>query len=156
MLDEADDTAYKYEDLCRKDGIRLIRLDQPTDPYTFSTFMIEDSPRYHALSYCWGELDRSETISCNEGILKVTPNLKLALAELEAIPQLRTWLWIDQISINQGDLQERSHQVQLMPKIYKRAIRTVIWLGPSSPNHAQGSLDETEDDALFDLAERIF
>jgi hypothetical protein len=43
-----------------------------------------------------------------------------------------------------------------MPKIYRRATRTVIWLGPGSFHRFQGSPDETEDEALFVLAESIF
>ena len=36
---------------------------------------------------------------------------------------------MDQICVNQGDLDERSRQVQLMRDIYSGADRTLIWLG---------------------------
>jgi len=39
------------------------------------------------------------------------------------------FLWIDQICINQEDPNERSDQVGIMDKIYKRANMVLIWLG---------------------------
>jgi hypothetical protein len=38
------------------------------------------------------------------------------------------WWWIDQISIDQGHIAERSQQVTVMPKIYRRARKVIIWL----------------------------
>jgi hypothetical protein len=38
-------------------------------------------------------------------------------------------LWIDALCINQRDVQERSHQVQHMAKIYGSAKQVLIWLG---------------------------
>ncbi|KAK4109286.1 hypothetical protein N656DRAFT_716317, partial [Canariomyces notabilis] len=40
-------------------------------------------------------------------------------------------IWVDAICINQEDLDERQHQVQLMDWIYSTANYTVVWLGPS-------------------------
>jgi Heterokaryon incompatibility protein (HET) len=33
------------------------------------------------------------------------------------------------VCIDQGNLPERSHQVQAMSKIYKQAHKTLVWLG---------------------------
>lgn len=41
-------------------------------------------------------------------------------------------LWVDTLCINQTDLQERSHQVNMMGKIYSKADRVLIWLGEES------------------------
>jgi hypothetical protein len=38
-------------------------------------------------------------------------------------------LWIDAISINQRDIEERDKQVPLMERIYSSAIRELLWLG---------------------------
>lgn len=38
-------------------------------------------------------------------------------------------MWIDAICINQADLDERRHQVQLMKHIYSDAVRVLVWLG---------------------------
>jgi len=41
------------------------------------------------------------------------------------------WFWIDALCINQKDLDERSNQVVLMPKIYHSAVSVWFWLGES-------------------------
>jgi Heterokaryon incompatibility protein (HET) len=41
-------------------------------------------------------------------------------------------LWVDAICISQSDVSEKEHQVQLMPKIFSHAQRTLIWLGDAN------------------------
>lgn len=41
---------------------------------------------------------------------------------------LRLPLWVDAISINQDDLEERASQVQLMGNIYKTATTVFAWI----------------------------
>lgn len=41
-------------------------------------------------------------------------------------------IWADQICINQCDVEERSHQVQQMGKIYASAFMVHVWLGSDS------------------------
>lgn len=132
---------FEYEPLGRGDRIRLIRLepDGLTRPAGFEiqTFEISKAPEYYALSYCWGNPDRTDFVTCNGSRLLVTPHLKGGLQELLIVPLLRKWFWIDQICINQEDLGEQSHQVQLMTRIYSEASRTIVWLGPALlPNTA--------------------
>ncbi|KAK3353760.1 heterokaryon incompatibility protein-domain-containing protein [Lasiosphaeria hispida] len=55
-------------------------------------------------------------------------------------------MWIDQISVNREDPDERSHQVKLMSRIYGHAIKTVVWLGPPDGPCEAG----------FSLAQKIF
>jgi hypothetical protein len=38
------------------------------------------------------------------------------------------YLWIDQISIDQSKHSERTHQVQMMSKIYSQATSVIVWL----------------------------
>lgn len=45
-------------------------------------------------------------------------------------------LWADAICINQKDIVERGHQVQVMRKIYARAMEVRSWLGPGTPGSA--------------------
>jgi hypothetical protein len=47
------------------------------------------------------------------------------------------WLWIDQISIEQSNIDERSRQVQMMSVIYLAADSVIAWLGIG--NHPTGS-----------------
>lgn len=58
----------------------------------------------------------------------MTKHLHAALLELQqpAVPRL---VWIDQLCIDQANLQERNEQVSIMADIYRRAERTVVWLG---------------------------
>jgi hypothetical protein len=48
-------------------------------------------------------------------------------------------IWVDQVSINQEDLSERSVQVAMMHRIYISAIETFLWLG-DDPEQALGLL----------------
>jgi hypothetical protein len=41
-------------------------------------------------------------------------------------------LWIDAICINQEDITERGHQVQLMGRVCSKATRVLVWLGEAS------------------------
>jgi hypothetical protein len=40
-----------------------------------------------------------------------------------------SWIWIDQLCINQEDLEERGHQVSMMGEIYSSAFWMLVWLG---------------------------
>jgi hypothetical protein len=40
-------------------------------------------------------------------------------------------IWIDSLSIEQANVEERNHQVQLMGCIYRDAKNIVVWLGPA-------------------------
>lgn len=44
-------------------------------------------------------------------------------------PSEARWLWIDSISINQDDDEEKNTQVMLMTRIYRNAKLTLVWLG---------------------------
>ncbi|KAH7629769.1 heterokaryon incompatibility, partial [Sordaria sp. MPI-SDFR-AT-0083] len=47
-------------------------------------------------------------------------------------------IWIDAICINQGDNEEKGHQVQSMAKIYAKASRVIVWLGEKAAGSDQG------------------
>jgi hypothetical protein len=38
-------------------------------------------------------------------------------------------MWIDQISIDQQDVEEKNHQVSMMADIYEHAETVIAWLG---------------------------
>jgi hypothetical protein len=61
--------------------------------------------------------------------MKITKSLDEVLRFLRHTSRPRV-LWIDQVSINQNDTQERSEQVQGMRSIYSKAYSVVVWLGP--------------------------
>jgi len=90
---------------------------------------------YEALSYCWYQSEKpnsmSETtkwISIDGRRLPITENLHDALLRLRDDFFGRV-MWVDAVCINQGDMEERGHQVRSMTEIYSKANRVVVWLG---------------------------
>ncbi|CAI9631026.1 unnamed protein product [Alternaria burnsii] len=111
---------------------------------------------YEALSYAWGTTD-----SPHEALLDGTPiimriSLDLGLRRLRYAEKSRI-LWVDALCINQNDVQERSHQVQQMAKIYSSAMKVLIWLGewPSSHRCQDQERCETAFAELFAETRRI-
>lgn len=102
----------------RKDAVRCKMLD-----VEFST-----KPTYLALSYEWGRIGESSMIWIDGGLRKVGSSLFNALVHLRK-PDEDLVLWVDALCINQQNLGERNHQVELMGKIYLQATEVVIWLG---------------------------
>ncbi|KAH7391079.1 heterokaryon incompatibility protein-domain-containing protein [Phaeosphaeria sp. MPI-PUGE-AT-0046c] len=87
------------------------------------------SRSYEALSYVWGtELAPSNAL-LNGNPTTITSNLDSALRHLRGTIVRRT-LWVDALSMNQKDTQERNHQVRMMGKIYSSAQGVIVWLGP--------------------------
>ena len=115
--DEADDWV-KIQDL---DDDMTKNL--PEFRYQWGDFM--------ALSYTWGDPADCREILVNGHVLKVTQNVEAGLRVLRRKPYVQKgWkLWIDAISINQRDLEERAGQVKKMGKIYSKAWTPLIWLG---------------------------
>lgn len=61
---------------------------------------------------------------------KISINLLHALGHLRH-PTEPKMIWIDAICINQRDILERNHQVDIMKEIYRGANPVISWLGPS-------------------------
>ncbi|KAK4111542.1 HET-domain-containing protein, partial [Canariomyces notabilis] len=89
---------------------------------------LADRPQYEALSYVWGDGKPEKVISVNGQKFKITANLEAALRRLRRERKSRT-MWIDTICIDQDNLNEKSHQVQKMWKVYSKASSVVAWLG---------------------------
>jgi hypothetical protein len=109
------------------------------------TFDLDQVPEYRTLSYTWGppaeqdpgglapiysEADK-KLITVNGCHFAIFPNLLHFLMRLRFyLPN--EWIWIDAICIDQLNLAERTRQVEIMDKIYKKAICTHAWLGEAS------------------------
>ncbi|KAH8749956.1 heterokaryon incompatibility protein-domain-containing protein [Hyaloscypha sp. PMI_1271] len=122
-----------YEFSLELDEIRLLELqpaEQLSEPIRCRLIkaVLSNLPPYEALSYVWGDPNETFPIEVNRRSFHVTTNL---LAGLKHIRRQRSsvWLWIDAICINQHNIPERNHQVQLMRQIYMKAKQTLIWLG---------------------------
>ncbi|KAK5634333.1 hypothetical protein RRF57_010047 [Xylaria bambusicola] len=120
--------------------IRLISLtpclddcrDIEGDLYLVS---LEDKPVYDALSYVWGDSSESEYILVNGTHYEVRGNLGGLLRRLRLRPEDESqFLWVDAICINQENREEKLHQIQRMPQIFRQAKEVVIGLGKEQPN----------------------
>jgi len=88
-------------------------------------------PTFEAVSYTWGSAEDATSItvqSPGHGTVPITQNLAKALKYLQHHDRPRL-LWIDAISVNQGDVNERSSQVKRMKDIFSKADRVLVWLG---------------------------
>ncbi|KAI4870246.1 heterokaryon incompatibility protein-domain-containing protein [Hypoxylon rubiginosum] len=120
--------------------IRLLTIDCDDSQFLsgcLETVPLEDAPPYFALSYSWGAHKQDVPIYINGMALSISRSLAGALQRLRALAMDETEsnqnirverMWIDRICIDQGNISERSHQVEYMGHIYSRAIRTLIWL----------------------------
>jgi hypothetical protein len=122
-----------YSPLPSAKSIRLLRLEAGVErePISCSLIIIDNyalAPEYHAISYCWGDVNDASEITCNGWPFSVTKSLHGALVRLRDKPQSHL-LWADAICINQPDNLERNQQVSIMRQIYIHASRVIIWLG---------------------------
>ncbi|KAH8896592.1 HET-domain-containing protein [Thozetella sp. PMI_491] len=121
--------------------IRLFPFGQPDGMVHCSLetrSLLEDS-HYNAISYAWGDPTATEELSCNHTVVRVGKALHSVLSNMclwlpESDKHLE--LWIDGLCINQSDLEERSSQVLIMDKIYRKAVTTIVWLGPEADDSA--------------------
>lgn len=130
---------YKHSPLKDRSCIRLLTLlpGHIGSPLKCKIAEFDGPPAgsYEALSYTWGDASTSETIGVCESndterierSFLITPNLFQALQRLRTdIPRL---LWIDALCMNQGDLEEKGHQVARMGQVYRNASSVIVWLG---------------------------
>ncbi|PVH85127.1 HET-domain-containing protein, partial [Cadophora sp. DSE1049] len=125
---------FKYPKLRKPDDIRLLLLHPRFGFRPISGSMV-DGPYmrlifYEAISYTWGNPERTEEIMVNGCRMMVTKSVYEVLATLSSqfLPQL---LWIDAICIDQENDEEKEQQVPLMDKIYSNALFTTVFLGKS-------------------------
>ena len=133
--------SLRYCPLSQEDReIRTIILLPSTDPHlpircTTSKVSLNGLPKYHALSYAWGDPSITAPIFLDDVEVQVTTNLEAALRQIRiSCNGAKMQLWIDAICINQNDPVERSQQVQLMGEIYTAATSALVWLGAEHDN----------------------
>ena len=134
--------------------IQLQGFDQDGEPILAGqliSYDVHQRPPYIALSYAWheplalkdGEQPVPKTVTLNAQDISVTPNLFYALHHL-ATHQPTTQAshyWIDALSINQHNDDERTSQVAIMHRIYQSAEKVVVWLGPDHAEEAYTVLE---------------
>lgn len=138
--------SYQYDPLSEPDEIRCLVLESGTgdadEPLVCSLrhHRLADNPDFEAISYTWGNSQKTHTISCNGRRLSITMNLHTCLLQTRLRNQQRV-LWADSICINQDNLEEKSRQVAIMSRIYSEARRVLICLGPEKNGHAKDAAD---------------
>lgn len=133
--------------------------------YQDQTISRDESKKYVALSYAWGETgpDRATVpLDCGRGNnLEIGTNLSEALESIQRLwkrwqpygmekKQIPT-LWTDAICINQRDGWERFMQVMSMRKIYRNAQALIIWLGSMPNTEHRTLLSRLERDGVPDI-----
>ncbi len=123
---------------------------------------LDDSPKYAALSYTWGdpldastqEITKAKSDHVDDAISGESENNSthkeievrnirvngaiLGVSEylFQALSHLRSdkplALWVDALSIDQDCEEEKSSQVQRMSRVYQAAERVPVWLGPAT------------------------
>jgi hypothetical protein len=89
---------------------------------------LEGGFQYSALSYVWGDPTPRHCIFVDGTARLIAHNLWQFL--LDASDD--RWFWIDALSIDQMDPEERRHQVGIMSTIFRGALEVIVWLGPQS------------------------
>ena len=88
-------------------------------------------PKYETISYHWGEPADVAAIQINKQSVSVPANAAAALRCMRDAHTERV-LWIDAVCINQADLDERAHQVNMMADVYSNATGNLIYLGEAN------------------------
>ena len=131
---------YHYTPLPDGPYIRILTIfpGDPSDPIRgeLELFNTNTGGDYEPVSYVWGDPSRSHEIVCNGKTLSLTASLGGALRRIRLANHPRR-IWVDQLSINQDDLEERSQQMQFMNTIYKNATRVLVCLGEDCNTEAE-------------------
>lgn len=128
--------SYKYQPIdLASDAIRILRLFSGHEQAPIACDLIESlfgeekGISYQALSYTWGTSISNRQITLCGKEKTVMENLYSALVDLRK-PSEDVWLWVDALCIDQENDREKTHQVGHMRRIYEKADRVFIWLGP--------------------------
>lgn len=123
---------YGYQPLSTATSIRLLELHpgQGNDILSLELHEVDlnEQPQFEALSYEWGKKEGSLLMECSGRNLEITPNLQSVLKTLRSKDGAR-FLWADAVCINQEDIAERSQQVTLMGRIFRKASSVIMWIG---------------------------
>ena len=155
---------YRYSSPPPGDGsIRLLRLMPNRDETAVIECELLDytlesgkgTHLYEALSYVWGNPDKTVPILIGGHCFKVTKNLHAALLRLRN-HYFERIIWVDAVCINQADDQEKARQIQNMVEIYGQASRVIIWLGEGTDDSDQAFEDirNAAEDEVVTLLEK--
>lgn len=147
-MEDIDGKFYHYDILPDpKSSIRLLKiLRSPTQQdqsqslqCMIRTWYFNDMeiPKYHAISYTWGDTNHTKSILLRteskgeDYILKAPQTSEKALRQAWQYDR-DAWYWIDSICINQSKMEEKGHQVSIMGEIYSTAQCVLACVGDHS------------------------
>ncbi|KAF2653328.1 HET-domain-containing protein [Lophiostoma macrostomum CBS 122681] len=130
-----EDRVLSYIELAANE-FRLLILHPDVDPLSEIRCDIRNDnlppiDKYEALSYVWGDPNIVTPIHVGSRVFQATVNLEQALRALRSEDRPRI-LWVDAVCINQGDVEEKSIQIQAMGKIYSLAHRVIVWISSAT------------------------
>ncbi|KAI8961700.1 HET-domain-containing protein [Daldinia sp. FL1419] len=131
---------FRYRPLTESGEIRVLSLEPALDHGTtlkgsFQHIVLPTqyfTDHYVALSYVWGSSTITDSILVDGCEIGIAANLSVALRDIRHRTRVLR-IWIDALCINQRNIPERNRQVALMGDIYSTASRTIIYLGPLTP-----------------------
>lgn len=127
------------------DPARYIRLLEITHLDPFAPIQIHcrltfrrlhTAPRYHAISYTWGDPSATTVILLNGRRMRIRANCAAVLAQAKRHGKARFY-WCDALCIDQANDSEKGHQVAMMGTVYRRAACVLACVGA----HGEGSRD---------------
>lgn len=117
--------------------ILSLKFGRSSDPVVcdISTHDLSSHPEYDAISYTWadesGDAAKSRNIQVSGKPFPVTANCENALRRVRRRFSDRN-IWIDAVCVDQDNIEERGHQVRLMPRIYASARHVLIYVGEAT------------------------
>lgn len=133
---------YQYKSLPNRTSIRLLHFHRTNSGALSCGFVVADTkdpPEYGALSYVWGDASDTVPILLEGCVVQITQNLNGALKLFGGPDAL---IWADALGINQEDNDEKSHQVNMMATIYRKAAIVTVWLGPDEHGDSEDIFDD--------------
>jgi hypothetical protein len=146
----AGSNAFVYTPLHDVDEIRLLNIAPRHTPSGNSRLrdgiqhvFLSDSPLYTAVSWMWGSPVKLVDLDLDGHKLMVQRNLRGIIEQLRHDNQSRR-VWIDAICIDQENILEKGHQVQMMGRIYQNANYVVACLSAARPKDSKHLSREAE------------
>lgn len=125
---------YSYKPLEKDMEFRLVKiLPQRTSKLKCEIvhMSLENPQDYIAISYAWGDGSDTKSLVVGGATIFVAASLHGALKAVRRQVD-EVLVWVDGLSIDQHNKEERASQVQLMGYIYSRAKFVAVWLGPDA------------------------
>jgi hypothetical protein len=148
IYERLDPEQIRLVDLLYGEGNEPVAVQLLTMPF-------DENAKYETLSYSVGKPEKKAILSLRHHgqreQLPVTVRLESILRHLRYSGKDRR-LWVDAISINQEDLDERAREVRRLGMIFAKAQNVCIWLGDSADNSdlAMEFISEVLDFGAFD------